>query len=58
MSGLYKTYVDEIRPSLKEELGLANIMEVPRLQKVTLNMGVGETTGDRKILPRYIHRFW
>ena len=50
MSGLYKTYVDEIRPSLKEELGLANIMEVPRLQKVTLNMGVGETTGDRKIL--------
>ena len=50
MSGLYKTYVDEIRPNLKEELGLANIMEVPRLQKVTLNMGVGETTGDRKIL--------
>ena len=50
MSGLYKTYVDEIRPSLKEELGLANIMEVPRLQKVTLNMGVGETTGDRKVL--------
>ena len=50
MSGLYKTYVDEIRPNLKEELGLANIMEVPRLQKVTLNMGVGETTGDRKVL--------
>ena len=50
MSGLYKTYVDEIRPNLKEELSLANIMEVPRLQKVTLNMGVGETTGDRKVL--------
>ena len=50
MAGLYKTYTDEIRPKLKEELGLANIMQVPRLSKVTLNMGVGETTGDRKVL--------
>ena len=50
MAGLYKTYTDEIRPKLKEELGLPNIMQVPRLSKVTLNMGVGETTGDRKVL--------
>lgn len=50
MAGLYKSYVDEIRPKLKEELGLANIMEVPRLTKVTLNMGVGDATGDRKVL--------
>ena len=50
MANLYRTYVDEIRPKLKEELGLDNIMQVPRLTKVTLNMGVGETTGDRKVL--------
>lgn len=50
MSDLYKSYIDEIRPALKEELGLDNIMAVPRLQKVTLNMGVGDATNDKKIL--------
>lgn len=42
--------MDEIRPKLQEELGLKNVMEVPRLQKVTLNMGVGEAVGDKKIM--------
>lgn len=50
MANLYRTYVDELRPQLQTELGLDNIMQVPRLTKVTLNMGVGETTGDRKVL--------
>ncbi|MEM7000374.1 MAG: 50S ribosomal protein L5 [Pseudomonadota bacterium] len=50
MSELYKRYQEEIRPALKEELGLPNVMQVPALQKVTLNMGVGDATGDRKIL--------
>ena len=50
MANLYQKYVDEIRPRLKEELGCANIMQVPRLEKVTLNIGVGEAVGDRKIL--------
>lgn len=50
MANLYKTYVDEIRPQLQNDLGLANIMQVPRLTKVTLNMGVGDATGDRKVL--------
>jgi large subunit ribosomal protein L5 len=50
MAKLYQRYQDEIRPSLKSELGLANIMEVPRLEKITLNMGVGEAVGDRKIM--------
>ena len=50
MSNLYQKYCEEIRPRLKDELGLANIMAVPRIQKVTLNMGVGDTTSDRKIL--------
>ena len=50
MSNLYNTYIDEIRPQLKSELGLDNIMQVPRLQKVTINMGVGDALGDKKIL--------
>ncbi len=50
MSGFLEDYRDRIRPALKEELGLASIMQVPRLAKVTLNMGVGEAVGDRKIM--------
>jgi large subunit ribosomal protein L5 len=42
--------LDEIRPRLLEELGYGNIMRVPRIDKVVLNMGVGEAVGDRKIL--------
>jgi len=50
MSNLYQRYQDEIRPRLQAELGLKNIMEVPRLQKITINMGVGEAVGDKKIM--------
>ena len=50
MADLRKVYEEEIKPKLKEELGLANIMEVPRITKITLNMGVGEAIGDRKQL--------
>ena len=34
-------YLDEIRPALKEQLGLSSIMQVPRIEKIVLNMGVG-----------------
>ncbi len=37
-------YREEVRDRLKEELGLANVMEVPRLEKVVVNMGVGRAT--------------
>lgn len=47
LKGRYKS---EIVPKLKEELGLANIMEVPRVTKITLNMGVGEALGDKKVM--------
>lgn len=47
---LHQRYIEEIRPALQQQLGLDNIMAVPRLEKVTLNMGVGEAVGDRKIL--------
>lgn len=50
MATLLQQYVDEIRPQLKTEGGYANVMQVPRLTKVTLNMGVGEAVGDRKIM--------
>lgn len=50
MADLKVVYEQDIRPKLKEELGLDNVMEVPRITKITLNMGVGEAVGDRKQL--------
>jgi large subunit ribosomal protein L5 len=47
---LKTTYEQEIRPRLKDELGLSSTMQVPRLQKITLNMGVGEAKTDAKQL--------
>jgi large subunit ribosomal protein L5 len=43
-------YVGDLRARLKEELGLRTVMEVPRLDKITLNMGVGEAKTDAKAL--------
>ncbi len=50
MARLQELFKSEILPKLKEELGKANINEVPRLSKITLNMGVGEAVGDKKII--------
>jgi len=50
MADLKKVYEEEIREKLREELGLTNVMEVPRITKISLNMGVGEAIGDRKQL--------
>jgi len=50
MARLKDLYSKELAPKLKEELGLANVMEVPRITKITLNMGVGEAVGDKKVL--------
>ena len=50
MATLTDVYNNEIAPKLKEELGLDNVMEVPRITKITLNMGVGEALGDKKVL--------
>lgn len=50
MANLKELYNNELRARLKEELGLDNVMEVPRITKITLNMGVGEALGDKKIL--------
>ena len=50
MATLKDRFRSEIAPKLKEELGLTNVMEVPRVTKITLNMGVGEAVGDKKVL--------
>ena len=47
---LKTAYEQEIRLRLQEELGLSSSMQVPRLQKITLNMGVGEAKTDAKVL--------
>jgi large subunit ribosomal protein L5 len=43
-------YAEEVGPQLKEELDLANVMEVPRLEKIVVNMGVGEAVQDKKAI--------
>jgi large subunit ribosomal protein L5 len=43
-------YRDELVPALKEQLGLINLMQVPRLEKVVVNMGVGEAVKDGRLL--------
>ncbi len=47
---LKERYEQEVRPRLQEELGLSSVMEVPRLEKVTLNMGVGEAKTNARAL--------
>jgi large subunit ribosomal protein L5 len=43
-------YLEEIRPALKERFGYTSIMQVPKIEKITLNMGVGEAKQDSKML--------
>jgi len=47
---LKQRYESELRAQLKEELALSTVMDVPRVTKVTLNMGVGEAKTDAKAL--------
>ena len=47
---LKDTYKTEIMPALTKQFGYTSAMQIPRITKITLNMGVGEATGDKKIL--------
>ena len=49
---LRERYTAEIRGALQEELGLANIMQVPRLEKIVVNMGVGDAAQQAKLPAR------
>ena len=47
---LKERYASEVRPRLKDELGVSTVMQVPRVSKITLNMGVGDAKTDAKAL--------
>ncbi|WP_299734118.1 50S ribosomal protein L5 [uncultured Endozoicomonas sp.] len=50
MANFKTKYREEILPKLQDELGVKNVHEVPRITKITLNMGVGEAIGDKKVI--------
>ncbi|HET9679083.1 MAG TPA: 50S ribosomal protein L5 [Gammaproteobacteria bacterium] len=50
MTRLQDIYRKDVVPALTKEFGYKNVMQVPRITKITLNMGVGEAVGDKKIM--------
>jgi large subunit ribosomal protein L5 len=50
MARLQQIYREKIVPELKQNLGLKNTMQVPRILKITVNMGVGEAVADKKVM--------
>ncbi len=55
MARLKEVYNNELVPKLRQELGVANAMEIPRITKITLNMGVGEALADKKVLENAVN---
>jgi large subunit ribosomal protein L5 len=54
MARLQEFYRDTVVGQLKEKFGYDNVMQVPRLEKITLNMGLGEAVGDKKVLEKAV----
>jgi large subunit ribosomal protein L5 len=52
MSRLQEYYQETVVPQLMKELGIDNVMRVPKITKITLNMGVGEAVADKKVMER------
>lgn len=52
MSELLAVYRSEIVPKLKKEFNYASVMQVPKIEKITLNMGLGEAVSDKKVLAK------
>jgi large subunit ribosomal protein L5 len=50
MARLHQFYRETVVPKLVEQFGYKSVMEVPRIQKITLNMGVGEAVADKKVM--------
>ena len=50
MARLQEQFENELKSKIQQKLGLENVMQVPRIEKVTLNMGVGEAVADKKVL--------
>jgi len=55
MSRLQEYYQQTIVPQLREELALENAMQIPRIVKITLNMGVGEAIANKKVMESAVH---
>jgi large subunit ribosomal protein L5 len=51
---LKQRYDQDLRPGLKDELGLSSVMKVPRIEKITLNMGVGEAKTNARTLDKAV----
>lgn len=56
MDRIEKNYRETIRPKLKEELALSNVMQVPKLEKIVINMGVGEAIANNKVLDNAVEQ--
>jgi large subunit ribosomal protein L5 len=54
MARLQDTYKKEIMTKLMEQFGYTNIMQVPKIEKITLNMGVGEAVADKKVIEKAV----
>ncbi|MBT8047400.1 MAG: 50S ribosomal protein L5 [Xanthomonadales bacterium] len=54
MARLQTFYKDTVVPQLMEKFSYSNVMEVPKVTKITLNMGVGEAVGDKKVMDRAV----
>lgn len=50
MARLEDLYKEKLAPAIMKELGLENVMQIPKIEKITLNMGVGEASRDRKLM--------
>ncbi|MBI1888295.1 MAG: 50S ribosomal protein L5 [Nitrosomonadales bacterium] len=50
MARLYEFYKDKVAKDLMKQFGYKSVMEVPRIEKITLNMGVGEAVADKKVM--------
>jgi large subunit ribosomal protein L5 len=50
MSRLRERYKDEVMPALRKEFGYGNVMAIPRVTKVVVNMGLGEATQNSKLI--------
>jgi large subunit ribosomal protein L5 len=53
---LQDRYKDEVVPALKKEFGYENVMQVPRLQKIVINFGLGEATQNPKVVERTVEQ--
>lgn len=54
MARLQEFYRNQVVGQLTDKFGYSNVMEVPRLEKITLNMGLGEAVGDKKVIEKAV----